>query len=298
MTITDLFEDFRIPFCTAEMGHRHVRPGFLGIDCFSCSPNTQKWKLGIRLSTLSPTCWTCGYIRLDRVLEEVLKISPQEAAKLAFQLRGNVRDAPYAQARKPYKGTLILPEGLTELLPIHKAYLKRRGFDPEKIEALWGLRGIGLASKLAWRIFIPILLNGEIASWTTRSVSDEAIPPYVNASPDEEMFPLKSLLMGYDYVRHSVIVVEGPLDAIKIGPGAVATMGVNVTLEQKDLLSRIPIRIICLDAEDMAQRRARKLQKDLSVWPGETHNVVLKTGKDPSRASDWEVMELRARFLE
>ena len=57
------------------------------------------------------------------------------------------------------------------------------------------------------------------------------------------------------------------------------------------------MRAVCYDNQPDGQVRARKLVNELKAFPGETFNVALETGKDPSRASADEVAELRRRFL-
>lgn len=297
-SIIDLFDNYHIPYGPLEGGHRHTRLGWLNTDCFSCSPYTQKWKLGIKLSSLYCNCWTCGTFPLSTVLEEILKISHQEARRLAYQLKGS-RDYDYAPGLpQAATGILKIPKGVGPLQKQHKGYLEGRGFNVDNLEKLWKIGGIGLASRLSWRVFIPVFLHGEIVSWTTRSISDEIDLPYINASPGEEGLPLKSLLMGEDYVRHSVIIVEGPLDCMKGGPGFCCTFGVQYTQEQLRRIAKFPCRVIAMDNEPLAQRQARRLVNELSAWPGETYNVVLSSGKDASRASDEDLSELRRRFLE
>lgn len=294
-TITDLLDKFRIPYRTE--GHRHTHPGWVSVDCWLCSPSTQKWKLGINLNSLACNCWTCGRQSLQDTLINTCHIPFQEAINLSIQLRKGRIDCP-PTPKYCIPGTLKLPKGLGPLLPQHHSYLKNRGFDPDSLVKMWGIGGIGLALHLAWRVFIPIHQDGEIVSWTTRSISDEVESKYINANKKEEKIPLKECLLGLDYVRHSVIIVEGPLDAFRIGPGAVSTMGVNYTQEQVRQLSKIPVRVVNFDNEISAQKRALKLTRELSAWPGETYNVILSTGKDASRASQEDVDELRKRFLD
>lgn len=276
-------------------GHRHVRPGWYGIDCLYCSPNSQKWKLGINLRTLYTKCWSCGKQYLSEVLTDLLHISPHEAKRLYFQLKGNLEPLPFAT--KP-RGRLQLPPRLGEIQSAHERYLRERGFNPDTLVKLWGLGGIGIDDKLPWRIFIPVHLDGEIVSWTTRSISEKVTERYINASPEQESVPIKHTLLGYDYVGHAIIVCEGPFDVFRIGPGSVCTFGTNVSPEQKRLIAHVPIRVVCFDNEPTAQVQALRLMDELSVWDGETYNVVLDSGKDPATASERDVRKLRQMYLE
>jgi DNA primase len=102
--------------------------------------------------------------------------------------------------------------------------------------------------------------------------------------------------LGLHFVRHAVVVVEGYFDAVRIGPGAVPTMGVSFTKAQINLLSKIPVRVVLYDNESVAQRRASELADLLAPYPGETHVATL-SGPDPDTSPPEEIQELRHRFL-
>ena len=137
----------------------------------------------------------------------------------------------------------------------HKRYLRERGFNPKEIHQLWLIGGIGLAAKLAWRLFIPFIFDGKPVSWTTRAIGVSKRQKYISASPEQETVPHSELLYGEDYCRHSVVVCEGPLDAWAIGPGAVAVCGLVVTDAQVDRIAAYPVRAVCFDAEPAARLR-------------------------------------------
>jgi len=195
------------------------------------------------------------------------------------------------------KGKLKLPSNLGPLGSPHRRYLKSRGFDPDEIVRLWDVMATGNDPRLPWRLWLPIKAGGETVSWTSRSIGT-AEPKYLSAGADEESVPHRSILYGADYVRGSCVLVEGPLDAWRIGPGAVAGFGLSLTRDQLAWVSAVPVRAVCLDAEPAARRRQRRVLAALSAMPGETHGVELRTGKDPAEA-DWkEVKEIRWKFLE
>jgi hypothetical protein len=193
---------------------------------------------------------------------------------------------------------LVLPSGRKPLQPPHRRYLESRGFDPDKIVRLWNVEGFGPHPKYPWRIFIPIYHNGVIASWTTRSISDEKDQRYGNAGIAEELESSKDLLYGEEYARNAVCVSEGYLDAWAVGPGGVATGGINVSKTQLLRIASYPVRVIIPDNEPLAIQRADKLCDQLEPFAGSTFKVVLSSGKDASRASKTEIKELRRQFLE
>lgn len=293
MKLRDLLQEHNIPFREAGES-RHVTEGWIGIDCPFCSKDSGKFKLGYSLAHRYFTCWSCGHHRIIEVLSEITGKSGRECYELIGQL-----DRGEPKKERP-RGKLVLPRAIGSLLPIHRNYLRSRGFDPKQLVKLWSLMGIGLSYELGWRICIPIHHRGEIVSWTTRSVSsDEGITRYINARPEHEATSAKELLYGEDYVRHAVVVVEGPVDTWRIGPGSVAVLGTSVSRFQVEKIMKYPVRAVCFDAEPAAQVRAKQLCEKLESFPGSTTtNIVLESSKDPGSASASEIAFIRRRFLE
>jgi hypothetical protein len=157
--------------------------------------------------------------------------------------------------------------------------------------------GIGLASKFAWRVFIPFYFRGEVVSFLTRGIVDEQ--RYRSAQASEEILDHRSLLYGEDHARHAIVICEGPTDVWAIGPGAVATCGIGYKREQVVRMAGFPVRGILYNNEPEAQRRAKKLCRELEVFPGKTFNIV-PTYKDAAetmnKAPD-ELQLIRDTFL-
>lgn len=290
MNFTELLSRHNIPYRRGGE-HHHVSQGWVGFDCPFCGRGTGRFHMGFSLAKRITSCWRCGYHPAARTLAELLGIRYHEARELIGSEPG--WDLEYHGHKR---GKLVLPWGLGPLLPAHVRYLRERGFDPEELQRLWGIQGIGIAHQLAWRIWIPVQLHGTVVSWTTRSLTDKGVR-YIAAKQEEEVVPAKTLLFGEDYARHAIIVTEGPFDVFRIGPGAVATMGTAITNGQVERISKYPVRVICLDTDWAAQRRAGKLCRLLAPFPGRTVNVTLDA-KDPGSASGREVQRLRRSFLE
>lgn len=288
MTFPELLDHYGIPSIHAGEG-RHASHGRQNFDCPNCSPNSGKYKAGYHLTKHYISCWTCGYLQLVPTLSLITGESYSKIKELLGGLERSKED------RIEARGRLVIPKGVGPLLQPHKDYLRKRGFDPEAMERLWGVKGIGLAKKLAWRVFLPIHLDGEIVSWTTRSISPDATARYITAKPSEEKVSSKTLLYGQDYAGQTIIVCEGPFDAMRIGPGAISTLGVVVSRVQIEKMARYPTRVVCFDSD--ARERAKRLCDQLGCFPGKTYRVEL-SGKDPADSSDDEIRELRKRFLE
>lgn len=289
MDIPQILEDLDIEY--KEHGeHRHATYGWIQVCCPFCGDSN--YKLGISLEWGGCSCWACGTHKLPDVLAE---ITGQTRSSFYSLLK---RDFSLDKKDRIKRGKLVLPKGLKALDRIHRKYLKSRGFDPDELTKLWGLQGIGLCAKLPFRIFIPVHFRGEIVSWTTRKAQESGpTPRYINAKPEEEVYSIRSLLYGADYVRHAIALVEGPTDVWRIGPGAAATLGVAYTPEQVAKIARYPVRVIIFDADLSAQQRATELLETLSVLPGATYKIQLDA-KDPGSASEKEIVSIRKNFLD
>ena len=286
MNIAELLDSLGVEYATE--GHGHCTQGWLQLSyCPSCSlPNDRNFRLGVHTKGLAWNCWQCGRLRGGECLSAITGRPLGECLKLLGECD---RDYSPRELSKR-KGKLIVPDGLGELLPAHRKYLSGRGIDPDYASEIWGMKGIGRNSRLPWRLWLPVRLD-RVLSWTTRTIGNKGIR-YVSASPEEEEVPIKELLYGEELAGNSVIVVEGPLDAIRVGEGAVATLGIQWTKAQMLRLSRPRKRILCFDNEWKAQQKARELADALECYPGQTL-VVEIDADDPGCASDKEIRALR-----
>lgn len=291
MTFTDILTELRIPFVLGGE-HHHVRSGWVGMDCVWCSPRSGRFRMGYGPNRKSVHCWTCGYHNIGASLSQA---SGRPLGVVLKLLRKCVSGAPESIARTKVGGRVVLPRGIDSMKPVHRRYLTERGFIPEEIFRLWGVGGIGLEARLAWRLFIPITQDGVVVSWTTRSLCSDGVR-YINARPDQEAVSAKSLLYGEEYCNQSVIVHEGVTDVWRTGPGSVALLGTAYSREQVQRLSKYPVRCIVFDSERDAQSRARRLCRELQGFPGSTIRVEL-SGKDPAESPEEEIRELRRRYL-
>lgn len=273
--------------------HQHVRPGWVGVDCPRCGPRSGRFHAGVRNDLSRASCWRCGGLR---PLELLAELTGLPWWKVRQQITPISTGRDHAESDVPTKVEAEHPPGLTSISGAFCRYLEGRGFNPKQIESLWGIKATGRTGRLSWRIWIPIHFNGRIVSWTTRAIGT-AQPRYISAAPEQEAVNHKTLLYGEDLAGPEIVVVEGPLDAWAIGPGAVAIMGLMTTPQQIARIGSHPVRVICCDNEPAAQRRANRLATLVQDYPGETHIVELETGKDPAEAEPDELEEIRRRFL-
>lgn len=287
MDIRDVLQELNIPF----RGHGEsslVSEGWVGLICpFPGCGQGGKFGCGIHIRSRRVSCWKCG----KRRLADTLALASGQGVPAVLKLTGQI-EQDYSRPEARSTGIYKPPTGIGELLPVHQKYLTRRGFDPDALVERYGIGGIGIHATHPWRLFIPIQQHGKPVSWTTRAIGNIQ-PRYLSASPADESIPLKHTLFGWDQVHHSICVVEGPFDAMRIGPGGAGTYGLTVTRQQVALIATVPNRLICFDNSPDAQRRAQELAAQLAVFPGSTSVVCLEQGNDPGDAPESEIQEIR-----
>ncbi len=285
MQFLDILKEYNITYIEGGT-HRHVRSGYIGLDCPFCG-TLGKYHMGYNVQHGFCACWHCGSHSPVKVLRALTGRAFAACKHLMQQV--SVR---HDFKKVVHSGTFKAPVGIGPLKSQHRRYLQNRGLDPQKMVNLWGVQGISIAARYSWSIWIPICQYGRQVSWTTRSIGKNPPRRYTHADPSQEMVPIKQLLFGEDYCRHSIIVCEGPFDVFRIGPGAVATMGTVYTREQMLKIAKYPERAICFDNEPAAQRMAQRLVSELTMFPGNTYNIVLSSG-DPGEAIQEEIDLLR-----
>ena len=291
----ELFQIRGIPFVDGTSRNKHGRFGWINTHCPLCGDS--KYHLGFNEERQYFYCWQSGWHSIWEILKEMF---PNENIReLLSELDIQSHPAPTESRQK--RGVLRLPPGIGDLLPPHRNYLAQRRFAPDSLSEIWKIQGIGLLPthpKYQWRLFIPVVFGEHIVSWTTRAISDVKIP-YIAANKEQEIEPLKTLLYGEQFLTRydTVIVTEGVFDVWKIGIGAVCTFGKTITADQIRKISQYQRRIICFDNEENAQKEARILCDELSMFPGTTIRVNLDA-EDPGCASEKEIRRLRKTFLE
>ena len=291
MEIRELLNEYNIRYKDGST-HKNVRDGWLGINCPYCGEHAEKYHLGINLEEGFANCWQCGSHSIIKVIANIsnipFSIVKKKLGRFGQRAQNRAEIAPH--------GRIQAPQGLVDIGSQETKYLENRGFSASNIIKLWDIKATAKMGRLKYRIWIPVHFNGQLVTWTTRTIGDNRVR-YLHAPPQNEELPIKKLLYGEDYVRHSIIVTEGPLDVWAIGPGAVATFGLAYTKEQLLRISKYPIRSICFDAELAAQKKSVALYNELRGFPGQTNLIHLETGNDPAECNSQEIQEIRRKFL-
>ena len=149
-----------------------------------------------------------------------------------------------------------------------------------------------------FRIVIPAYFEGKMISWTTRDYSGKAAVRYMSCPTSQEIIPHKDIVYGFDLVPgNHAVCVEGPMDAIKMGAGAVATFGIAFRQSQINLLASFHKITLIYDNSDDAQRSADNLGEQLNGLGVDVESILIKDYKDPGEMPLDEARQLMKEIL-
>jgi DNA primase len=280
--------------------------GWLNLKCPFCSDSGEH--LGVQIANNIFSCWKCG--------------EKGSVTKLVKEIEHHVTFPETLELIEKYQdfgrmGLIGLPEESNSKithLEIPKNYIKlswptvpdivinfllKRGFDPEVFirsrESYYG----GHTGHFKFRLILPITLRGRLVSWVGRDVTGRSEIKYRNLEEEKSILPAKNTLYGFDEAPpgSNIVVVEGPLDQIRLGAGSVATYGTAWTDRQVTLLRELnPNSVTILyDSEIEAQKSAKQLARQ--IWFANCEVVELNGVKDPGELTVEQGKELMRSLI-
>lgn len=292
--LLEIFDDHGVEYWTEG---KNVGPGWINVQCPFCDDDSNH--CGIRKKDLKVHCWRCGKNHITNLLKEVLNVSYREAKQLSKSV--SLGGGPLLKTNPPLtradSESVTLPRESTKHFPIlHRKYLRSRGFSPLKTIREFKLRASYTTGKYKFRIIIPIIMDRRLVSFTARDVTNKQEPKYKSLDKGSSIISVRDSLFNYDSVPENsdVIITEGPMDAMKLGPGAVSIFGSSLTLNQVLLLKRkhLNTAFILLDNDKTGHRKSKQLALSLVPICRSVEVVELLKHNDPG-----ELTQIEARLL-
>lgn len=295
-SILDVYREYGVSYTTE-------RDQWVNTKCCHCSDHGQH--LGFNISRTYYTCWRCGWHDVPSTLSKLLGVDLHHAREIYNSIRGapdaaaQARRDRLAQAKVRIKG-YRRPAGVIPLQRPHARYLERRGFDPDKIVAEWDIWSTSPLSFLdnidyRYRLFIPIMWEGQEVSFQTRDFTGKAKQRYMACPIEREIEHHKHILYGNEagWKDRLGIAVEGVTDCWRLGSLAFGVFGVQYKLEQLAQIDRKFDRVaIVFDSERDAQRQARRLWSQLRGMSVDATVIDLGDDKDPGSLSEDDAAHL------
>jgi hypothetical protein len=296
-------------------------------SCPFCGDDRSRLYVSYMYGALDPTTdqrnyalWCCHNEKCHQVEANRLMLRSRLAVPISRRHAQHVEIAP-APTQPSAPPEIIFPEGITpiaELPADHPAaiYLTERGFDLQYLQQTWDVSYcdwcIECRPPATRRIVIPVyrpaLMFADtvgaqqlvLGGWQARIVpgheplagSDAKYLSAAGMQKSELLYGLPQALA----VDRPVYLVEGPTDAWRIGPGALALFGKDLSQTQKLLLvHHFEGRPIYVTLDQDARDAAVKIQRELSLarsGAGDNRVLImnLPTGrKDPADCSPEEI---------
>lgn len=297
LDIIALYKNHNVPFITT--GNKHCLPGWVQTNCCFCM-GPRNYHLGFNMINEYFNCWRCGWHPLDAVIATILKQTIYEARNTIQEYRTGKPTVPASAPIEIKRPTKIEVPGGTLMKP-HLDYLKKRGFDNESIEWLvstYKLKGTGPVGPDSFRIVAPIYFDGNLVSYQGRDYTEKSPLKYKACPKSLEIRDHKDCLYAMDLVKgDTVVIVEGIVDAWKLGPGAVATFGSAFTWAQVRLLvERWNRHVILFDPD--ADIEIHKLATAISGLCKTTTVAILKGWKDPGELTLEKGEEIMKKIMD
>lgn len=279
-----------------DEGSKHCQHGWVQIPCPFCTGNIG-WHLGYNLNKDYWNCWRCGWKTSENVIKAITGLSRDKIKNIRGSYRVRSKNPVQAKIAVRKVGKVKLPSGISDLSPNHRKYLKERGFNPKELANIWGLKGTGPVGPYKFRVIAPIYLRGKLISYQGRDITGKSDLKYKACGQDRELMDHKDSLYGFDLVPgDGVVVVEGITDAWRLGPGAVATFGIEFKNSQINLLRNFKEVFILFDIDPQAKKQAEKLAAVLSAFNIQVEVLELDSG-DPAELSDKEAKKLMKELI-
>ena len=295
MNFIKLFEDYHVPAVPDKRGP------WVNIDCPYCDEKGH-YNMGFNCAGDYYHCWkTLHAFPIKKVLSDVLNVPMNSLNEILSGYEGGA-NLSTRFIKKSKANKIELPTDT--FTPAERKYLKARGFSPKKKKKKYGLVGGGISGRWKFRIIIPIYYNGQLMSWTGRSIlpkdviEELGIPRYKNLSIEQSVINSKEIFFNLDNCNgKEVILVEGPMDVLKMGDQTVCSLGTSVTREQELFLTnRFEKVYIAFDNEPAAQEKAKHLGMNLSSagMKVEVVNICEDFNKnDPGELNEEEVRQIK-----
>jgi len=282
-------QDYGVP--TAPSYSKHVRSGWVNIACPFCAGNPG-WHGGFNTTKGYYHCWRCGGHWLPKIISALTNRPTHETRGIIAKYTSG-DDAPDFVERK-YAQELKTPGSISPLTLPHRRYLASRGYDPDEISATWEVGSTGRLGRYKNRIYIPIHKDNQVISYTTRYPGTTE-NKYKACSEEDEVYHHKFSIYGVDQISgDTALIVEGPTDVWRIGPGAGALFGDQFTMPQvRTLVKRFKRVFILMDPDDAGQEAAPKLSDLLLLYNVDAEILVDDAGNDPGDMSGDDIQHLR-----
>jgi len=263
MNFEKLFRDYNVKYSLK------INRGWVNCNCPYCDTKSTSFNLGFNPAGNYYHCWKSKHnYPIRQVLSTLLNVSESSIDNILIDYQG----AGETLSEKKTSNVKYLELPTNTFTKAERKYLKSRDFDPKYLYKKYRVVGGGIDGDWKFRIIIPVYYQGQLLSWTGRSILSKEklkqldIPRYKNLSIEKSVKNIKELFFNIDNCKSdTVVLTEGAFDVLRFDGNAICSMGTELTESQINLLaSRFRKIFILFDNEPEAQKKARKFGLQLS----------------------------------
>lgn len=289
--IIALLEKYDIAYWTEG---KNVSQNTINIQCPFCEDQSNH--CGIFRDSLGYHCWKCDaagtfdYL-LARITKQSKEVIGQEIADLGFSFEVDsetqVEDLwgesdSQSEQKAALTGPITLPKYFDPVtwemdFPLLDYYLNLRGYTRDTpIQYGCGICSVG---EYMNRMIIPVMFNGELVSYQAADLTRRAQVKYKTAPGEINNFLYRWDLI--DWSKGYIILVEGILDAWRLGDNALCTFGSHLTDRQKNLIVGSHVRkvVMCWDGDTYFH--SMEQAEELNTYISEVAVVCFPVDEDP-----------------
>jgi hypothetical protein len=299
MNFEKLFRDYNVPYSL------RINRGWVNCNCPYCDTKSTSFNLGFNPAGNYYHCWKSKHnYPIRQVLSTLLNVSESSIDNILMDYQG----AGETLSEKKTSKINYLELPTNTFTKAERKYLKSRDFDPKYLYKKYHIVGGGIDGDWKFRIIIPVYYQGQLLSWTGRSILSKGrlkqldIPRYKNLSIEKSIKNIKELFFNIDNCKSdTVVLTEGAFDVLRFDGNAICSMGTELTESQINLLaSRFRKIFILFDNEPEAQEKARIFGLQLSSIGIEVEivNAFEDFGKNDMGECSREEIEIIKKELE
>lgn len=227
----------------------NVKKGEINISCPFCNDSSNpdpSYHLGVAHETGYWSCWRNRKHRgkrLHRLIMKVARVSYSEACDILGQKVDWIKEGSFSIFAEEFDSNDLFSDTVEEqeeqTLEMPKEFLAFKGYRSQQPFEQYLIKGRGfhrnhvqevlqeynfhycIEGKWNYRLILPITLEGELLTWTGRSLAKDATLRYRSLSEKEgALASIKDLVFHYDKLIETggriLFITEGPFDAMKV----------------------------------------------------------------------------------
>jgi DNA primase len=287
--IIDIFKHFEVPHFTEG---KNVTKGWVNVQCPFPRCGDESNHCGVDPRTERFNCWKCGETGsfIDLLIEltglsykecrDIISTPSVSFQESATDYIDKVFSEDGPESTRIVHGKINLPERF-ELatydtkFPLLYSYLERRNISINTI--IEHECGICRSGSYMNRLVIPVFFQQEIVAFQAADLTGFAELKYKTSSDR-----INDYLYGYDKIENGkVVLVEGILDAWRVGKDALATFGTHITERQKYLILGKNLKELIFAWDGDAYWKARQVADFFRSFVESVGIVRFPEGEDP-----------------